>query len=132
MRKKIVPKGRENFTGLFSLGIRANNLIFVSGTVGIDETGKLVGKGDTKAQALQAFENIKAVLEAEGSEPKDIVKLTTYIKNIEDYAQLNEARAEFFNNNSITEENYPASTAVEAKLVSPDFLVEIEAVALVE
>lgn len=132
MRKKIVPKGMENFTGLFSLGVKVNNFIFVSGTVGIDKTGKLVGKGDTKAQALQAFENIKAVLEAEGSEPKDIFKLTTYIKNIEDYAQLNEARAEFFSNNSITEENYPASTAVEAKLVNPDFLVEIEAIALVE
>jgi 2-iminobutanoate/2-iminopropanoate deaminase len=100
--------------------------------VGIDHTGKLVGKGDAKAQALQALENIKAVLEAEGSEPKDIVKLTVYMKNIEDYAQINEARAEFFKNNSITEENYPASTAVEARLVLSDFLVEIEAVALVE
>lgn len=132
MRRKIVPKGMEKFSGMFSLGVRAGNYIYVSGTVSVDENGKIVGEGDTKAQTLRAFENIKTVLAAEGSTPKDIVKLTVYIKNIGDYPKINEARAEFFAANSITEEYYPASTAVEAKLVSPDFLVEIEAVAYIE
>jgi reactive intermediate/imine deaminase len=115
----------------FSWGIRAEKFIFVSGMVGINAKGEIVGKDDLKMQAKQALENIKSTLESAGGKVTDIIKLTTFIKDIKEYGKFNEARAEFFKENSI-EKNFPASTAVEAKLVREDFLIEIEAVAYIE
>ena len=82
-------------------------------------------------QAMQALENIKFALESAGGNVTDIIKLTTFIKDIKEYGKFNEARAEFFRENSL-ERDFPASTAVEAKLVREDFLVEVEAVAYIE
>ena len=130
---KMVVKSEKLKTpaGPFSWGIRAENFIFVSGMVGINAKGEIVGKDDLKMQAKQALENIKLVLESAGGNVTDIIKLTTFIKDINEYGKFNEARAEFFKENSI-ERDFPASTAVEAKLVREDFLVEVEAVAYIE
>ena len=131
MKEKLIPEKMKKPAGLFSWGIKAGNFVFISGIVGIDIAGKIVGKGDAKIQAKQAFVNIAAILETAGVEPKNIIKLVTYLRNISDYPKVGEARAEFFRENSITEDDFPASTAVEAKLINADFLVEIEAVAYI-
>jgi 2-iminobutanoate/2-iminopropanoate deaminase len=99
--------------------------------VGINVNGEIVGKDDVKMQAKQALENIKSALGSAGAKVNDIIKVTTFMKNLKEYGKFNEARAEFFKENSI-EKDFPASTAVEANLVREDFLVEIEAVAFVE
>ena len=117
--------------GPFSWGIKAGNFIFLSGMIGIDAKGELIGKDDIKLQAKQTLENIKSALDSVGGKPNNIIKLTSFLKDLSDYGKFNEARMEFFKENSIAED-FPASTAVQANLVRNDFLVEIEAIAYIE
>jgi 2-iminobutanoate/2-iminopropanoate deaminase len=106
--------------------VRAGNLLFISGCVAVDADGKLVGEGDVVAQARQVFENIGLCLAAAGASFADVVKVTTFLTNIEDRARINPVRQEFFG------DARPASTLVEVSaLVLPGFLIEVEAVALV-
>jgi aminoacrylate peracid reductase len=127
----VKPKKLKTPAGPFSWGIKAGDFIFLSGMVGIDEKGELIGKGDIKLQAKQTLENIKSALDSIGGRPNHIIKLTSFLKDLSDYGKFNEARIEFFKENSITDD-FPASTAVQAKLVRDDFLVEIEAIAYIE
>jgi reactive intermediate/imine deaminase len=106
--------------------VRAGNLLFVSGCVAVDADGKLVGEGDVVAQARQVFENIGLCLAAAGATFADVVKVTTFLTDIEDRARINPVRQEFFG------AARPASTLVEVSaLVLPEFLIEVETVAVV-
>jgi 2-iminobutanoate/2-iminopropanoate deaminase len=106
--------------------VRAGDLLFVSGCVALDADGKLVGKGDVVAQARQVFENIRLCLAAAGASFADVIKVTTFLTNISDRARINPIRQEFFG------DARPASTLVEVSaLVLPEFLIEVEAVAVV-
>jgi len=106
--------------------VRGGNLLFVSGCVALDVDGNLVGEGDVVAQARQVFENIGLCLSAAGASFADVVKLTTFLTDIDDRARINPVRQEFFG------EARPASTLVEVSaLVLPGFLIEVEAVAVV-
>lgn len=132
MGKEIIKsKKLKTPTSPFSWGIKAGNFIFLSGMVGIDADGTLVGKEDAKIQARQCLENIKAAIESAGGKVNQIIKINSYFKDLADYGKFNEARAEFFTENSIIRD-FPASTAVQAKLVRDEFLIEIEAVAYLE
>ena len=105
--------------------VRAGDLLFVSGCVSVDEHGKVVGEGDVVAQARQVFANIGACLAAAGASFSDVVKVTTFLTDIEDRARINPVRQEFFG------DARPASTLVEVSaLVLPEFLIEVEAVAV--
>ena len=105
--------------------VRAGNLLFVSGCVALDAEGKLVGEGDVVAQARQVFTNIGLCLSAAGASFADVVKVTTFLTDIADRARINPVRQEFFG------EARPASTLVEVSaLVLPEFLIEVEAVAV--
>jgi 2-iminobutanoate/2-iminopropanoate deaminase len=105
--------------------VRAGNLLFVSGCVALDEHGNLVGEGDVVAQTRQVFANIGLVLEAAGATFADIVKVTTFLMDIDDRARINPVRQEFFG------DARPASTLVEVSaLATPGAKVEIDAVAL--
>ena len=116
--------------GIMSHGVKvtAGNLVFVSGQVARNVHGELVGKGDIKAQTRQALENVKDVLEVAGATMADVVKVTVFVTNVvEHYTQIHEARAEYWKT------DYPASTMVEVRsLVSPDMLIEIEAIAVTQ
>ena len=104
--------------------VRFGNLLFISGMVGVDAQGRVVGRGDVAAQARATFDNMKRILEAEGATFADILKVTVYLRNVEDRARINPVRAEFFG------DARPASTLVEvSKLVAPELLIEVEAVA---
>ena len=106
--------------------VRAGNLLFVSGCVALDSDGKLVGEGDVVAQARQVFENIGLCLAATGASFADVVKVTTFLTDIGDRAAVNTVRKEVFG------DARPASTLVEVSaLVLPEFLIEVEAVAVV-
>lgn len=121
--------------GPFSLGIKvkAGHLIFLSGTVAWDAHSKLVGEGDIKTQTRKALENVKALLAEAGATLKDVVRFNYYFRDIiRDWQGFNEARMEFFRENGLTEEDFPASTGATSPLVRDDILVEIEAIAVTD
>ena len=104
--------------------VRFGNLLFISGMVGVDAQGRVIGRGDVVAQARATFANMQRILEAEGASFADVLKVTVYLRNVEDRARINPVRAEFFG------DARPASTLVEvSKLVAPELLIEVEAVA---
>jgi 2-iminobutanoate/2-iminopropanoate deaminase len=121
-RVKGLPEPFSHYTD----AVRAGNLLFVSGCVALDEHGKVVGEGDVVAQARQVFVNIGLVLAAAGASFADVAKVTTFLVDIDDRARINPVRQEFFG------AARPASTLVEVSaLVLPEFLIEVEAVAVV-
>lgn len=102
-------------------------LVFLSGQIALDEKGQLVGKGDFKAQSEQVFRNLAEVLKASGAGFADVVKLNMYVVGLtlEKRAQLREVRDRFINR-----EKPPASTLAGVQaLATPDYLVEVEAIA---
>jgi len=104
--------------------VRAGGLLFISGCVALDADGKLVGEGDVVEQARQVFENIGLCLAAAGASFADVVKVTTFLTNIDDRARINPVRQEFFG------DTRPASTLVEvSRLAVPGARLEIEAIA---
>lgn len=104
-----------------------SRLIYISGLVGNDSKGKVVGPGDMHAQAKQVFENVRLALEAAGGSFKDVVKLNFYLTDMSRADEVRAVRAQYIN-----AEAPPASTLVEvSKLAAPEYLVEIEAVAAI-
>ncbi|HTF68931.1 MAG TPA: RidA family protein [Edaphobacter sp.] len=104
--------------------------IYTAGQVSIDERGALVGAGDLAAQTAQAMRNVGLALSAVGASYADIVKITTYVVNYqpEHRSIIGKARAPFFANGTP-----PASTLVGvAALALPEWIVEIEAIAVVD
>lgn len=102
--------------------------VYISGQVAVKD-GDVVGKGDIKAQTRQAFENIKIALTSAGATFNDVVKMSIFVVGLKaDYIpQIREIRAQFVNMN-----NPPASTLVGVTaLVGPDWMIEIEAIAVV-
>jgi reactive intermediate/imine deaminase len=110
----------------YSHAARAGGLLFVSGQIALDEQGAVVGVDDMAAQARQVFRNLGAVLAAAGAGFADLVKLTIYVTDVGAVAAVRAARDEV-----VDPAAPPASTLVEvARLVHPDLLVEVEAVAV--
>jgi 2-iminobutanoate/2-iminopropanoate deaminase len=117
----------------FSRGMRIdlNGLVIllISGTASIDENGGTLHVGDFRAQTRRTFQNITALLAAQGATWKDIVRTTCYMRDIDrDYAAFNEERTAFFKLQQL--DPLPASTGIQAKLCRPELLVEIEAIAM--
>jgi reactive intermediate/imine deaminase len=100
--------------------------IYISGQIALDRSGNIVGRGDSRAQTQQVFENLKAALEAVGATFKDVVKLNIYVVDISQLQAFREVRDKFVNT-----ENPPASVLVEVRrLVRDEFLIEIDATAV--
>ena len=122
------PKPSSFSRGL-RLDIKGVTILMISGTASIDEYGKTVHEGDFRAQTLRTYQNITALLAAEGATWKDIVRTTCYLRDIErDYAAFNEIRTQFFKEQGL--DPLPASTGIQAILCRPDLLVEMEAMAI--
>jgi 2-iminobutanoate/2-iminopropanoate deaminase len=101
-------------------------LLFVAGQVALDENGNLVGGGDFRAQSQQVFKNLQAAVEAAGGKFPDIVKLNVYTVDVSKLADYREVRDRY-----IDVDKPPTSTVVQvAALFRPDFMIEIEAVAV--
>ncbi|WHY67177.1 RidA family protein [Neobacillus sp. SuZ13] len=111
--------------GPYSQGIIVNNLFYSSGQIPLTAEGSLV-TGDIKEQAHQVFQNLQAVLTAAGASFETVVKTTVFIKNMDDFAELNEVYGEYFSIHK------PARSCVEVARLPKDVLVEIEVVALVK
>ncbi|MBQ0852391.1 RidA family protein [Streptomyces sp. BH-SS-21] len=100
--------------------------VAVSGQLALDEAGDVVGEGDPAAQARQVFENLRRCLAAAGTGFDDVVKLTYFVTDMAHMPAIRAARAEH-----IPQDRLPAASAVQvAALVRPEFLMEIEAFAI--
>lgn len=118
--------------GMYSHGMIApgGELVVVAGQVAADRAGKLVGPGDVVAQTRQAFENVRAVLEAAGSDMQQIVRFQTFLTHATDIEGFMQARKELFPG-YFPDGVYPPNTIlVVSRLVLPELLVEIEAMAV--
>jgi enamine deaminase RidA (YjgF/YER057c/UK114 family) len=110
--------------------VRASRIIFIAGQTALDRNGQLVGRNDFVAQADQVFRNLSVALQSVGCTASDLVKLTVFLRDMNDLTAYREARNRFFT--TVTPPAAPAVTLVEvSKLYGPDFLIEIEAVAAV-
>jgi enamine deaminase RidA (YjgF/YER057c/UK114 family) len=108
--------------------VRADRFIFIAGQTALDEDGKLVGGDDFAAQAAQVFRNLGIALRSAGCTASNLVKLTVFLRNMENLSAYREARNRFFA--TTTPAAAPAVTLVEvSKLYGPDFMIEIEAIA---
>jgi enamine deaminase RidA (YjgF/YER057c/UK114 family) len=107
--------------------VRGGRTLYISGQLALDKTGKLMGQGDFRAQVKQVFENLKARLEEGEASFKNVIKLNYYITDASDVQALRDVRDSYVNT-----ENPPASTLVVVKqLVRPEYLIEVEAIAIV-
>jgi 2-iminobutanoate/2-iminopropanoate deaminase len=121
----------SSFSRGLRLDIKGVTILLISGTASVDDAGRSVNVGDFRAQTWRAYQNITALLEAEGATWKDIVRTTCYLRDIErDYAEFNEIRTEFFKQQGL--DPLPASTGIQAILCRPDLLIEMEAMAIFE
>jgi enamine deaminase RidA (YjgF/YER057c/UK114 family) len=108
--------------------VLSGKVVYIAGQVALDRSGTLVGKDDFRAQTKQVFENLKAALEAAGGSFNDVIKLNYYSVDLTHLPDLREIRDQYINTKSP-----PASTAVEVRrLARPEFLLEVEAVAVVK
>jgi enamine deaminase RidA (YjgF/YER057c/UK114 family) len=109
---------------------QGGKMVFVAGQVALDANAKLVGEGDLRAQTGQVFENLKIALAAAGAGFEDVVKVTIFVVNYKsaDRAVIVEVRDRF-----VSKQHPPASTLVGVQsLARPEFMIEIEALAVVE
>ena len=123
------PKLCPTFGWTHVVATSGGRTIHISGQVGINERGEVVGKGDLRRQTEQAFENIRLALEAAGATYRDVVKTSLFVVGLKqaDIPIIREVRSRY-----VWDENPPASTLVGVSaLVGPDWLIEIEAVAVV-
>ncbi|MER2030011.1 MAG: RidA family protein [Solibacillus sp.] len=111
--------------GPYAQGIVVNNMFYSSGQIPLTASGELV-EGDIQIQTNQVFENLKAVLAAAGSSLNQVVKTTVFMKDMNDFAIMNEVYASHFG------EHKPARSAVEVARLPKDVKVEIEVIALVK
>jgi 2-iminobutanoate/2-iminopropanoate deaminase len=111
--------------GPYSQGIKANGLFFVSGQVALDpKSGEMLG-GDIRQQTERVLENLRGILEAGGASLSHVVKTTVFLKDMNDFAAMNEVYARFF------PAAPPARATVQASRLPKDALVEIEVIAAV-
>jgi reactive intermediate/imine deaminase len=122
----IAPSALEKAVG-YSHAIRCGNTVYISGQIAHDKTGRLVGPGDAKSQGEQVYQNIKAIVESCGGTMQNIVRITTYVTSLAYRSIMVEIRAKYF------PKDPPASTfLVVSSLADPAFLVEVDAIAVLD
>jgi 2-iminobutanoate/2-iminopropanoate deaminase len=124
MKKTVATEHAPKAIGPYSQAVVHNGMAYLSGQIPLDPaTGQLV-EGDIAAQTKRVLENLKAVLEACGSGLDRVVKTTVFIKDMGEFARMNEVYGKFFG------ENPPARSTVEAARLPRDVRVEIDAIAI--
>lgn len=126
MRNVISTPHAPKAIGPYSQAIKANGFVFVSGQVAIDPATQQVVAGDAAAQTERIMQNLSAILQAAGSRLEDVVRSTVFLKNMGDFAAMNEVYGRYFTSAP------PARSTVEVARLPKDVLVEIDVIALAE
>ena len=125
MREIVLTDRGPKPIGPYSQAIKANGFLFVSGQVAIDpKTNEFIG-GDIKQQTERVLENVKGVLEASGSNLHHVVKTTVFLKDMNDFAAMNEIYGRYFTSAP------PARSTVAAAGLPKNALLEVEVIALI-
>jgi reactive intermediate/imine deaminase len=123
MQKKIISTEEAPAAiGAYSQAVRVENVVYLSGQIPLDPVTMDVIEGDFEEQVIQVFNNLLAVAAAAGGSLDDIVKLTIYLTDLNDFASLNEVMAEVWN------EPYPARACVEVSALPKGVQVEMDAI----
>jgi len=124
MRTVISTPDAPKAIGPYSQAIRANGFVFVSGQVAIDPRTQQVVTGDVSVQTDRTIQNLAAILEAAGSGLDRVVRSTVFLKDMNDFARMNEVYGKYFSSAP------PARSTVEVARLPKDVLVEIDVIAL--
>ena len=121
----ITSKDAPKAIGPYSQAIKAGNFIYTSGQIGLSPVTNTLAGDDIVSQTRQALDNLKAVLTEAGSDMAHVVKVTVYLKDLNDYGKVNDIYKDYF------PEIKPARSAVQVARLPKDALVEIECVAVI-
>jgi reactive intermediate/imine deaminase len=125
-RETIHTDGAPAAIGTYSQGVKVGNLVFISGQIPFDPATMDVVEGDFKARARQVFDNLKAIAEASGGSLNDAVKLTIFLTDLDNFAEVNEVMAEY------CDAPYPARAAVQVAALPKGVDVEADAILAIE
>lgn len=126
MTKEVLnTKNAPAAIGPYSQGMKVGNLVFTSGQLPIDSEGNLVND-DVKKATKVSIENVAAILKEAGTSLENVIKTVVFVKDMDDFAAVNEVYATYFN------ENPPARSCVQVARLPKDALLEIEAIAVVK
>ena len=123
MREAVSSPGAPAAIGPYSAGVRAGNLLFLSGSIPLDPATGQVVAGDITAQATRVMENIAALLSAAGATFAQVVKTTVFLADMNEFAAMNEVYAKYF------AAPFPARSTVQVARLPRDVRLEIEVVA---
>ncbi len=123
MKKVISTTKAPAAIGPYSQAIEINNMVYTSGVIPINPEDGSIVEGDIKVQAERVLNSLSALLKDCGSGLDNVIKTTVFIKNMNDFAAMNEVYAQYFTNNC------PARSCVEVARLPKDVLIEIEAIA---
>lgn len=123
-RKVVYTEKAPKPIGPYSQAIIAGDFIFTAGQIPIDPKTNQVVQGDIREQTRQVFENLKAILEEAGATFDDVVKVTVYMKDLNEFSGMNEVYSEYFKNSP------PARTTVEVSRLPRDVKIEIDLIAV--
>ncbi|MFC3023201.1 RidA family protein [Vibrio zhugei] len=127
MTKVLQTESAPAAIGPYVQGVDLGNMVLTSGQIPVNpETGEVAD--DIAVQARQSLDNVKAVVESSGLTVHDIVKLTVFVKDMNDFATINTVYGDFFDGHGVA--NYPARSCVEVARLPKDVGIEIEAIAV--
>lgn len=126
MKETVSTVNAPAAIGPYSQAVKANGFLFLSGQIPLDPKTMTIVPGCVACQTEQVMKNIKGVLESQGLDFCDVLKATVFIKNMEDFAAVNEVYGKYFVKDA------PARSCVEVARLPKDVLVEIETIALLK
>jgi len=124
MREVVATKDAPQAIGPYSQAIKANGFIFTSGQIAFDPATNQIIQGDVAAQTERVLKNLEAILKAAGSGLERVVRTTVFLKNMGDFAAMNEVYGRFWKSAP------PARSTVEVARLPRDVAVEIDVIAL--
>ena len=125
MANKVVSTEKApQAIGPYSQGIIAGNMVYTSGQLGIDPSNGEIVSSSIQDEARQSLKNVEAVLKEAGAALSDVIKTTVFVKDLNQFAEINEVYSEFFS------EHKPARSCVEVARLPKDGNIEIEAIAI--
>ena len=125
LRELIQTKNAPQAVGTYSQAVSAGGFLYTSGQIGINPASGKIEVSDTKSQCLQVLNNILAILEARNLSLVNIIKLTVYVKDLNDFGDINDTFKDFFGGT-----NFPARSTVEVAGLPLDARVEIDCIAI--